>query len=324
MTIKKIILTSAIAALSIANSMGATPVVAEKIRFAYPSVGTIINGQVGTVLEKTDIFKKNGLDATVTSMALGKELKTALVSGNVDVVLTSESNFVVLVGQGFPCYAIGSLGRGGFMGLVANNSTYEKVSDLRAKKVGTIFGISTHQPTINWLKAAGLTPSKDVDVLNIAAIGPLRAALASKDLDAIAVFDPWYTEGIENKSFHVLKNNDGSKAMEDLDLVIVSSKEYAEKHPEAINKLKKSIAEAALHMAKNKVEVNKMYSALNGLDVKIIDLASKANPNYNAKKLSDIDLKISDRFKKKLVMLNDFLFNEKIIKEKTNILDFVR
>jgi hypothetical protein len=67
-----------------------------------------------------------------------------------------------------------------------------------------------------------------------------------------------------------------------------------------------------------------MYSALNGLDVKIIDLASKANPNYNAKKLSDIDLKISDRFKKKLVMLNDFLFNEKIIKEKTNILDFVR
>lgn len=296
----------------------------EKLRMAYPSVGTVINGQVGVVLEKTDILKKAGLDATVTSMALGKELKTALLSGNVDVILTSESNFVILAGQGFPCYAIGSLGRGGYVALVASDPRIQKVSDLKNKKVGTIFGISTHQPTLSWLQKANLTHGKDVTLSNVTAIGALRAALAAKELDAIGSFDPWVTEGVENKTSHILKNNDGTLAQEDLDLVIVTSKDYYEKHPEAVKKFKTAIAEAAFNMATNRESVNKQYSALNGLDVKIIDQASKANPNYNAKKLKDIDLSISKRFVKKLENLTEFLFAEKLIKEKININDYIK
>lgn len=295
-----------------------------KMRLAYPSVGTVINGQVGVVLEKSDMLKKAGLDATVTPMALGKELKTALVSGNVDVVFTSESNFVVLVGQGFPCYAIASLGRGGYVALVANDPKIKKVSDLKGKKVGTIFGISTHQPTLSWLKKASLTPEKDLEFTNIAAIGPLRAALASKELDAVGIFDPWITEGVQSKSFHILKNNDGTEAKEDLDLIVVVSKDYADKNPEAIKQLKTALADAAFEMAKNKDVVNKQYSALNGLDVKTIHAASKSNPNYNAKKLKDIDLSISKRFIAKLEMLNEFMFNEKLIKEKLNINDYIK
>lgn len=321
MTLKSWLLSFAFFGLTCSSLSAAD---AEKIRIAYPSVGTIVNGQVGVILEKSDILKKAGLDATVTSMALGKELKTALISGNVDAVLTSESNFVVLVGQGFPCYAIASLGRGGYVALVANDPKIQKVSDLKGKKVGTIFGISTHQPTLSWLQKSGLTPGKDLEFQNIAAIGPLRAALASKDLDAIGIFDPWITEGVENKSFHVLKNNDGTKTSDDLDLIVVVSKEYFEKNPEAIKKFKTALGTAALDMATRKDEVNKQYSALNGLDVKIIHAASKSNPNYNAKKLKDIDISISKRFITKLEMLNEFMFNEKLIKEKININDYIK
>lgn len=321
MNLKSLILSLTVFA-TLASGLSAAE--AEKIRIAYPSVGTVINGQVGVILEKSDILKKAGLDATVTSMALGKELKTALISGNVDLVFTSESNFVVLVGQGFPCYAIASLGRGGYVALVASDPKIQKVSDLKGKKVGTIFGISTHQPTLSWLQRADLTPGKDLEFLNIAAIGPLRAALTSKELDAIGVFDPWITEGVESKSFHVLKNKDGSLAKEDLDLIVIVSKDYADKNPEALKKFKTALGDATLHMAQHKDEINKQYSALNGLDVKIIHAASKSNPNYNAKKLKDIDLSISKRFIAKLVMLNEFMFNEKLIKEKININDYIK
>ena len=314
-------LTLSCAILVVASSC---PAAVEKIRIAYPSVGTVINGQVGVVLEKSDILKKSGLEATVTSMALGKELKTALVSGNVDVILTSESNFVVLAGQGFPCYAIASLGRGGYVALVASDPKLQKVSDLKGKKVGTIFGISTHQPTLSWLQKAGLNQGKDVELLNITAIGPLRAALTSKELDAVGIFDPWITEGVASESFHVLQNNDGTLAKEDLDLIVVAAKDYADKNPGAIKKFKIALGAAALEMAKNKDSVNKQYSSMNGIDVKIIHAASASNLNYNAKKIQDIDLSISKRFMTKLEMLNEFMFNEKLTKEKININDYVR
>lgn len=314
-----------IAAVLLTTTIGiAAEPTAEKIRIAYPSVGTVINGQVGVVLEKTDLLKKAGLDSTVTSMALGKELKTALVSGNVDVIFTSESNFVVLLGQGFPCYAVASLGRGGYVALVSSDPKITNVSDLKGKKVGTIFGISTHQPTISWLQKAGLNHGKEVELQNITAIGPLRAALTSKELDAIGIFDPWITDGIQSKAFHILKNSDGTQAKEDLDLIIVVSKEYADKNPEALKKFKTALGQATLEMALKKTEINKQYSELNGIDVKIIHAASKANPNYNIKKLKDVDLKISDRFIAKLEMLNEFMLTEKLIKEKIVIKDFIK
>ncbi len=295
-----------------------------KIRIAYPSVGTVINGQVGVVLEKSDILKKAGLEATVTPMALGKELKTALVSGNVDVIFTSESNFVVLLGQGFPCYGVASLGRGGYVGLVASDPKITKVSDLKGKKVGTIFGISTHLPTISWLQKNNLNPDKDLSFQNISAIGPLRAALASKELDAAGIFDPWIEDGLASKSLHILKNDDGSLARDDLDLIIVVSKDYADKNPEALPKFKKALQMATLEMAQKKNEINKQYSALNGLDVKIIHQASLSNPNYNAKKSSDVDLKISNHFIEKLETLNDFMLKEKMIKDSVKIKDYIR
>jgi sulfonate transport system substrate-binding protein len=321
MKFKSLLMSMALAAM-LSTCLSAAE--AEKIRIAYPSVGTVINGQVGVILEKSDILKKSGLDATVTSMALGKELKTALISGKVDMILTSESNFVVLVGQGFPCYAIASLGRGGYVALVASDPKITKVSDLKGKKVGTIFGISTHQPTIAWLQKAGLTPGKDLELQNISAIAPLRAALASKDLDAVGIFDPWITEGVGNKSFHILKNNDGTLAREDLDLIVLVSKEYAEKNAEGIKKFETALRAATLEMATHKDEVNKQYSSLNGLDVKTIHTASQTNINYNAKKLKDIDISISARFIKKLEMLNEFMFSEKLIKEKIVITDYIK
>ena len=48
---------------------------AAEIRIAYPGTGTIVNAQIGLILEKTDILKKHGFEAQVRAMGTGRDTK---------------------------------------------------------------------------------------------------------------------------------------------------------------------------------------------------------------------------------------------------------
>lgn len=302
--------------ITAANVAAAPPT--RPLRLAFPSVGTLVSGQVGCILLKTDVLKRNGFEAKVVPMALGKELKTALVSGQIDVILTSESNFVVLVGQGFPARAVASLGSAGYMGLaVPVASTVATPSDLRGKKVGTIFGTSIHQPAIEWSRDAGLVPGKDVTIIGMRSVGALQAALAAGELDAAILFDPYLLESVKAGRNKVLKKTD-------LDLVAVASSDYLAKNPGGVPALRAALAEAVFHLATNKEQANGWLSELNGMPVPLIEEASRANANYGATRLSDVDVSISDRLRKKLARLNDFLFAEKELTRKVDVLEFIK
>lgn len=292
--------------------------VTASIRIAYPSLGTVISGEIGGILRKTEILKNNSFNATITPMNTGKEMKMALVGNKVDVILTSESNFVVLLGQGFPCYAVASLGSDGKMGLVVNpDSDIKTLADLKNKKVGTLFGTSVHRPAVEWVKEGGLTPGKDVEVLNFGGAEALGTALTSKQVDAIVTWDPYLLDGINKKIYREIANAD-------LDLVVVVSKDYFDKHPEAIVRLKLSLKEAAYYLSQNKTQANNWYSELSKLDVKLIDESSKSNRNYNANALADIDISISPSLIEKFVHQADFLFAEKLIQQKPEIGPYIK
>lgn len=299
-----------------ATGAGNTP--GEKIRIAFPALGTVITGQVGTVLQKTTILKDNGLNAAITPMNTGKEMKLALIGGQVDVILTSETNFVVLLGQGFKSYAIASLGTDGQMGLVVNtDSDIKTVADLKNKKVGTLFGTSVHRPAVEWVTDAGLTPGKDVEIVNFGGAEALRVALASKQVDAIVTWDPYLLDGINQKVHRQLVGTD-------LDLVVVASKDYADKNPEAITRLRKSLKDAMYYLSQNKTEVSGWYSELSKLNHTLITDASKANANYNASSSGDINITISQGLIDKFVKQEDFLFEDKLIKEKPEISQYIK
>jgi hypothetical protein len=113
------------------------------IRVAFPALGTTYNGQIGTILQSTDILKNNKLDGKVIPYGTGREMKVAMVAGKEDVMISSESVFLILVGQGFDAYGISSLGAEGKMALVVPvNSTVKEVKDLKGKKLATMFGTS--------------------------------------------------------------------------------------------------------------------------------------------------------------------------------------
>ncbi|MBT0665858.1 ABC transporter substrate-binding protein [Geobacter pelophilus] len=283
------------------------------VRIAYPQAGTNISAQVGMVLEKTDILKKNGFAPEMFAMSNGRDMKLALVSDKVDIIMTSEANFVVLLAEGFESYGIASLGEGGNMALtVKTNSGIERPDQLRGKTVGTIFGTSLHRPAIEWTE--GVTGVKIISMPNI---GALVAALESNKIDAAMLWDPHLTDGVTKGSFRVLRQ-------EPLELIAISSKKFAERNPGALERFQKGFKEAVFYFVTNKQQVNKWYSEVSKVDYKLIDKVSRINRNYDKKRLEKIDIRISPTFIDKMKKTGAFLQAHKITTKNPAIESAVR
>jgi ABC-type nitrate/sulfonate/bicarbonate transport system substrate-binding protein len=245
---------------------------------------------------------------------MGRELKEALAADQADVIFTSEANFIVLLGQGIPCRAIATFGSMGEMGLVVpSSSSIRTISDLRGKKIATIFGTSLHEPAVDWPREAGLDPAQDVEVLNMRGMGPLNAAFASGDVDAMVTFDPYLTQGLRNHEYRVLRETG-------LDGIVLMSAAYEIAHPGSAKRFNAALREAAFYVASHKEEANAWAGALSGMSPALLAEASKANANYNAKRIADIDLAISPAYRAKLVRLGRFFFEEKLIPSRPDVL----
>ncbi|MCB4792562.1 MAG: ABC transporter substrate-binding protein [Elusimicrobia bacterium] len=280
------------------------------IRIGYPSVGTLINGQVGLVLEKTDILDNNGLNGEVTAFQYGPQLQEALLSGKVDVIFTSETNVVKVLAKGYPGACIASLGSGGRLGLlVSSASKAGSILDLRGKTATTVFGSSVHTPIIRWAKEAGLSPGRDINIINMDG-GESRLALMRGDIDALMTWDPYIEDMLRKGQAKLLKQAP-------MYLAVVISKEFMKKNPEAVIDFLVSIKEAAYYMILNKKEVNKWYGDLCRIDPGLIDEASKTNKIYgDAKTFKDIDISVSNELAQVMSQTSAFLFEEKLISAK--------
>jgi sulfonate transport system substrate-binding protein len=288
-----------------------------KLRLAFPSVGTVIVGNIGTALQKTDILKRHGFDAEITPLPLGRELKEALAAGQVDVIFTSESNFIVLLGQGYACRAISTFGSMGEMALVVKaDSAVRDVAGLKGRKIATIFGTSLHQPAVEWPRDAGLDPRRDVELINMRGMGPMNSAFASGDVDAMVTFDPYLAQGLKAGGYRVLRKAG-------LDGIVLMSAAYEKSHPGAARSFNEALREATFYVAAHHEETNAWASALNGFPPELLDQASKVNPNYRAKRLAAVDLAISPAYREKLARLSRFFFEEKLIPVQPDVRPFI-
>ncbi|MBC7538464.1 MAG: ABC transporter substrate-binding protein [Bacteriovorax sp.] len=286
-----------------------------KLKFAYPALGTVISAQVGLVLEKTDIFKKHGFDATVKGLGTGKELKTAILAEQADAIFTSESNFLVLRANKFEVLAISSLGSAGRLALVVkNNGKINKLEELTGKKIGALFGTTVHLRALEWKNK--IDP-KGIELINLGSIAALSSALESNSVDAIMMWDPFLEDAIRNKKVKLLGTSD-------FDLIDLVSKSYANKNPQAIEKLNAAFVDAFYYFITHKEEVNKWYAESLKISPETLDAASKINKNYNVKKVSEININITPELIGRMDIISDFLFNEKVIPEKPEIKSFLK
>ena len=273
-----------------------------RVRIAYPENGTLISAQVGLTLGRTDLLRKNGFAPELFALSTGRDMKLALVSDKVDVILTSEANFVVVLAEGFPAYGIASLGAGGDRGLaVRTGSGIKSAAQLRGKTVGTMFGTSLHRPALEWTRGV-----PEVRIVSMPSIGALLAALEAKKIDAALLWDPYLTDGISRGRVEVLRK-------EPLELIAIAAKPFADRDPGALERLQKTLREAVLYFVRHKDEVNRWASDVTKLDMSLIDRVSRTNRNYDKARLDQIDIRISPSFIDKMKMTGAFLYANKVI-----------
>lgn len=294
------------------NVFASTPT---SLEIAYPLLGTIVVAQIGLVLEKTDILKKHGFNAHVAALGTGKELKVAMMSNKADVILTSESNFVVLRGSKYECFAFSTFGSAGRMALVVkNDKKINKVEDLKGKKIGTIFGTTVHKDALEWKNKID---DKEIELVNLGSVAAILSAVEAGTIEAGMVWDPFLENGLSSKKIKLLGNTE-------FDLVNIVSKSYTDKNPEVIARLNAALREAFFYFVTHKKEVNKWYADLVKIDSDILDRASSINKNYNVKKVQDLKMQIDDGLKKKIEDVATFFVNEKVIPEKPELKTFIK
>ena len=203
---------------------------AETMRIAWQSADVNI---VLMAAHKGGIFKKVGLDYSLTSFPSGGKILPAMAASKVDIgwmgefaALTGFSNGipleVFLVSHDWPSY---------LRVIVQPDSGIKKITDLRGKKIGMAFGSSGHNHTLAMLEQANLTAS-DVSLINIQP-SQLPAAMLTKQIDVAVI---WETNA------GLIERNGGvpiasSKSLDQWLLGIwIARKEYARKNPENMQK----------------------------------------------------------------------------------------
>jgi ABC-type nitrate/sulfonate/bicarbonate transport system substrate-binding protein len=186
-----------------------------------------------------------------------------------------------------------------------------------------VFGTSAHYPAVKWMLDAGLTPGKDVQVLNMAAAEG-RVALAKGDIDALTIWDPYVADMIDKKSARVLVQKPSFLT------TVIASDAFLRRDPEGATRFLKALYEAVLFMHYHKDLANGWLSRTNGTTPAIIDKGSRFNANYSgAKKMKDVELVPGENLLSLLESISAFNVENRLqsgptpIREKTD-LSFVK
>jgi ABC-type nitrate/sulfonate/bicarbonate transport system substrate-binding protein len=250
---------------------------------------TTVEAQIAHTLDKTDILEKNGLKGELIMFSYGPAVNEALIAGAIDVGFIGDMPSVLLTGAGAPVTVIArqSVFRGSIV--ASTKSNIKTIQDLKGKKLYGPFGSSIYLSAINMLKAAGLQPGKDVEIVNMG-FADLSDALKAGRIDALFAWDPWVELFDKQNLVRVLKSDTS------LTMVVVMRTAFLKAHPEAAENFLKSHIEALLFAARNHALVNQWFrepEAARTLDPSIIEQATAYDPQWKAKSLKDLKLSFS-------------------------------
>ena len=171
-------------------------VVAQQLRVAVTSAAE--NAPFFSAVER-GLFSKLGLDVKVDVMPSGVEISNALASGTVDVGLFGTYPFLTAVARGVPVVLIGHTWNNALknpqseiLSVIARPGAgvpEGDLSKLKGKKVGVTRGAGGEPYIAGLLKQVGLSLD-DVTLVNTAPSN-MATALANKDADVIASWEPW-------------------------------------------------------------------------------------------------------------------------------------
>jgi sulfonate transport system substrate-binding protein len=291
-----------IACLSTQSNAADTP----PLRVAFPSG---MNGQIVVTMDKAGIAKKAGLNATFTPFQYGPPMMEALAAGSIDAVVTSlmpVTSYSAKVPGDVKIVAM--LGNSSHSLMVAKDSPIMKPAHLAGKKLGVSFRSDSHLDTLVWVKDQKLDGK--VELVNVPP-AELATALKNKSIDAIVIRQPQVLR---------LQEQAGARILHTWPFRFVSivKTKFINEHPEAIVLYLKSLKESLFYISQNQKQAADWFGAHLRMDPKVVMAVSKDDPNYDAKKLSDIDVSVTPAAKAMLSKWADDSYTYKMIRSKVD------
>ena len=149
-----------------ATVMGAPAIAQERRKIKVGYLHTLaVDGQIWTGVNRGS-FAKEGVDLDLVQFTTGLELFQAMIGGSIDMLATGAviSNFPAR-GQG-KAFLINNVEFATAQLWVRGDQGVSKWADLKGKKISTTTGTTAHVFLDNALRANGLDPTKDVEIVN--------------------------------------------------------------------------------------------------------------------------------------------------------------
>jgi sulfonate transport system substrate-binding protein len=240
----------------------------QKIRIGYQKNGPLfILKNIGTLEKRLEPL---GYKVDWHEFQAGPALLEALNAGSIDFGRTGDSPpvFAQAAGSSLQYIAAGFSKFKGSGILVKDDSTIEKLEDLKGKTIGFAKGSSSHFLLVKALEKANLK-YEDMTPAFLSP-GDARVAFEQGDIDAWVVWDPYTADTEVSTGARLLVNGEGLTSDRDY---FLSSSDFAAEHSDILKEVIEEIRNSSNWANENPEELAKMLSDVLGIDEASMKLA---------------------------------------------------
>ncbi len=213
------------------------------------------------VAKEKRFFEKHGVDIAIVKIEELGARHSALISGSVQLSITSLDLFAIEASQGLPAVCFLKLDEShGGDGIVARREI-RSIKDLQRKKVAFEKGTASHFFLHHLLEKEGLAP-RDITPVYMTA-GDAGAAFVAGRVDAAVTWEPWLGKAEATPFGHILvttRDNPGLIA----DVLLVHTK-FAKDHPEAVEGVIRAWFDAVAYCGSNRQDAEAIMAKGLGL-----------------------------------------------------------
>lgn len=290
----------------------------KEIHIAYQNSSTIILLAKAKGLYEEE-FAKDGIEVKYDLYLAGPPMIEAFAGGRADFANTGDMPPVSARSGGVDIKVISRAGYtpGGNALLIRPDSPYQSVADLKGKKIAVPIGSSAHHYLILLLKQNGLTAS-DVSIVNLPATDH-QAALETKNVDAVATWEPWSSVLENAKSGKILA--DSSSGVKRYVGVFLARNEFAQQYPDVTARFLKANEKAAEFIKNHPDEALELIAKESKLPVSAITRTVKTTDWDSTIVAEDIAgfQQVKDFLKEAKILKKDFdikeLFDDRYLKK---------
>jgi len=211
-----------------------------------------LTGSLIYVAEDQGFFEKNGLEVTIKGYGSGKACADALITGEADIATSADNVFVSNSFKHTDLRVLGTVATAQVKELVARKDKgITTISDLKGKKIG-VTKKSGAEFQLGVFLTLNSISEEDVELVDLRP-PEMMAAIASGDVDAVFVWDPYLYNIKKELGENVISWPGG----EDFYFLLLTKEDWLDKHPAATERFMKSILEAEDYIRANSEEAKK-------------------------------------------------------------------